>query len=329
MKQTHTRQMPRKRIILSLSAALAVLPLLVHSVPADARAGGGMSMGSRGSRTYSAPPRSATAPYGATPFQQTMTPRSSPSAPYGTATRMPYGAGAAAMMGRPRHPFLSGFAGGLLGAGLFGMMFGHGMFGGGMGGSGIFGLLIQLLLIFFVVRWLVRRFAGNGASGGPVSMPGLSSLTGSSPAQPMGASPATSPQPVITAADYQAFEQALINVQTAWSQQNLGALQHMATPEMVNYFSNQLNELASRGARNVVSDVRFERGDLTESWRENGMDYATVAMRYSLIDITTDMTGRVIDGSSTERTTVTELWTFVRSARGGTWLVAAIQQAAR
>ncbi|MBL7237386.1 Tim44 domain-containing protein [Novacetimonas hansenii] len=326
MKQTLSRQMPRKRIILSLSAALAALPLIVHPVAADARAGGGMSMGSRGSRTYSAPPRTATAPYGATPFQQTMTPRSSPSAPYGMATRMPYGAGAAAMMGRPRHPFLSGFAGGLLGAGLFGMVFGHGMFGGGgMGGSGILGLLIQLLLVFFVVRWLIRRFTGQG--GMPSGLPGLRGGNVSSAAQPMNNAPA--PQVALTAADYQAFQQALVNVQTAWSQQNLGALQHMATPEMVSYFSHQLTDLASRGARNVVSDVRFENGDLTESWQENGMDYATVAMRYSLIDMTTDMTGHVIDGSSTERTVVTELWTFERSSRGGTWLVSAIQQVAR
>ncbi|MCE2579910.1 Tim44 domain-containing protein [Gluconacetobacter entanii] len=329
MKQTHSRPMLRKRIILSLSAALAALPLLVHPVAADARAGGGMSMGSRGSRTYSAPPRTATAPYGATPFQQTMTPRSSPSAPYGAATRMPYGAGAAAMMGRPRHPFLTGFAGGLLGAGLFGMVFGHGMFGSGMGGSGILGLLIQLLLVFFVVRWLIRRFSGQGGSTSS-GLPGLSSLTGGGaaapPQQPVGAG---TQQLVLTAADYQAFQQALINIQTAWSQQNLGALQHMATPEMVNYFSRQLTALASRGARNVVSDVRFENGDLTESWQEGGMDFATVAMRYSLIDMTTDTMGHVIDGSSTERQTVTELWTFERSSRGGMWLLSAIQQTAR
>ena len=321
--------MLRKRIILSLSAALAALPLLVHPVAADARAGGGMSMGSRGSRTYSAPPRTATAPYGATPFQQTMTPRSSPSAPYGATTRMPYGAGAAAMMGRPRHPFLTGFAGGLLGAGLFGMVFGHGMFGSGMGGSGILGLLIQLLLVFFVVRWLIRRFSGQGGSTSS-GLPGLSGLTGGGaaapPQQPVGAG---TQQLVLTAADYQAFQQALINIQTAWSQQNLGALQHMATPEMVNYFSRQLTALASRGARNVVSDVRFENGDLTESWQEGGMDFATVAMRYSLIDMTTDTMGHVIDGSSTERQTVTELWTFERSSRGGMWLLSAIQQTAR
>ncbi|BAK85035.1 Tim44 domain-containing protein [Komagataeibacter medellinensis] len=325
MKKDPSRLMPRKSIVLAASAALTMLPLLAHPHDADARAGGGMSMGSRGSRTYSAPAPSATAPMGAMPFQRTMTPRQ-PDAGYGA--RAPFGAGAGSMaMARPRHPFMSGFMGGLIGAGLFGMVFGHGMFGSGMGGSGFLGLLIQLALVFFLVRWAIRRFSGSGTGGGTLNpfASGGAGPTG-------GPVPQGSTQPVgvaITAADYQAFQQALINIQTAWSQQNVAAMQHMATPEMVSYFNNQLSDLASRGARNVVSDVRFERGDLVESWRENGMDYATVAMQYSLIDITTDMTGRVIDGDPSNRTTVSELWTFVRSAGTGTWLLSAIQQTRR
>ena len=325
MKKNLSRLMPRKSIVLAASAALTMLPLLAHPHDADARAGGGMSMGSRGSRTYSAPAPSQTAPMGAMPFQRTMTPRQ-PDAGYGA--RAPFGAGAASMaMARPRHPFMNGFMGGLIGAGLFGVVFGHGMFGSGMGGSGILGLLIQLALVFFIVRWAIRRFSGGGTGGG------VSSLFSPNARGPVGGgTPQAGGQPVgvaITAADYQAFQQALINIQAAWSQQNVAAMQHMATPEMVSYFNNQLSELASRGARNVVSDVRFDRGDLVESWRENGMDYATVAMQYSMIDITTDATGRVIDGDPANRTSVTELWTFARAAGTGTWLLSAIQQTPR
>ena len=321
--------MPRKSIVLAASAALTMLPLLAHPHDADARAGGGSSMGSRGSRTYSAPAPSQTAPMGAMPFQRTMTPRQ-PDAGYGA--RAPFGAGAGSMaMARPRHPFMSGFMGGLIGAGLFGMVFGHGMFSSGMGGGGFLGLLIQLALVFFIVRWAIRRFSNRGAASGTLN-PFASGATGpaAGPAPQGGTQGGAQPVSVaITAADYQAFQQALINIQAAWSQQNVAAMQHMATPEMVSYFNNQLSDLASRGARNVVSDVRFDRGDLVESWRENGMDYATVAIQYSMIDITTDMTGRVIDGDPANRTSVTELWTFVRSAGTGSWLLSAIQQTPR
>ena len=43
-------------------------------------------------------------------------------------------------------------------------------------------------------------------------------------------------QPVaIGPADYQAFEQILKNVQTAWSASDLNALRSLASPEMVGY----------------------------------------------------------------------------------------------
>ena len=309
----------RRSGILLLGAALAVLPLLPHG--ADARPGGGSSMGSRGSRTYSAPAPTQTSPYGASPMQRSITqpssggyangPSSYPRSPFGAPYGSPYAA-------RP-HPFASGFLGGMLGAGLFGVLFGHGIAGGLTGGGSFFGLLIQLLLLGLLISWLVRRFGGRARQGASIAAPPGYGYGQGGPS-------AAAAQVTITPDDYRAFQRLLMDIQAAWSQQNLPALQHMATPEMVGYFNAQLSDLASRGARNIVSDVRFDHGDLSEAWSENGFDYATVAMRYSMVDITTDMTGRVIDGSSTERVTITELWTFMRPTRGGAWLLSAIQQ---
>ena len=74
-----------------------------------------------------------------------------------------------------------------------------------------------------------------------------------------------------------------------------------------------------------MSDVRLLQGDLAQAWREGNRDYATVAMRFSMIDVTRDASGRVVDGSLLEHVTTTELWTFVRSS-GGQWILSAIQQ---
>ena len=135
------------------------------------------------------------------------------------------------------------------------------------------------------------------------------------------------PPPIeIAPADYQAYEQTLGAVQAAWSRHDLDALRGLATPEMVGYFAEQLADQASRGVRNSVSDVRLIQGDLAQAWSERGRDYASVAMRFSMIDVTRDAAGRVVDGSPAEHVTATELWTFVR-ARGGRWLLSAIQQA--
>ncbi len=95
---------------------------------------------------------------------------------------------------------------------------------------------------------------------------------------------------------------------------------------MVSYFADQLSDYASRGQRNTVTDVRLLSGDLSQAWAEQGRDYATVAMRFAMIDVTRDTTGRIVDGSPTEHVTATELWTFVRS-HGGRWILSAIQQA--
>ena len=114
-------------------------------------------------------------------------------------------------------------------------------------------------------------------------------------------------------------------MQAAWSGGDIAGLQRLATPEMVSYFGEQLAEQSSRGVRNSVTAVNLDRGDLSEAWSEGSREYATVAMRFSMLDVTMDGSGRVVDGSATERVTVTELWTFLRS-RGGKWLLSAIQQ---
>src|SRR6516225_12485605 len=96
------------------------------------------------------------------------------------------------------------------------------------------------------------------------------------------------------------------------------------TPEMLSYFSEQLATNASRGLINRVTDVKLLRGDLAEAWREGNTDYATVAMNFALKDSMVERaSGQTVEGG--EPSEVTELWTFMR-ARGGNWLLSAIQQ---
>jgi predicted lipid-binding transport protein (Tim44 family) len=95
------------------------------------------------------------------------------------------------------------------------------------------------------------------------------------------------------------------------------------TPEMLSYFGDELSRNASRGVVNEISDVKLLQGDLSEAWREGADDYATVAMRYSINDRFVERaSGREVEQGPAE---VIELWTF-RRARGGSWLLSAIQQ---
>jgi predicted lipid-binding transport protein (Tim44 family) len=297
-----------------LTVSLAMTPGL-----ADARAGSGSSMGSRGSMTYSAPPSTNTAPSSASPFQRSMTPQSQPSPGYSSQ----------GFQGAPRSGFMSGLMGGLIGAGIGGMLFGHGFMGGGMGGFGFIGLLLQIFLVVIAVRFIYRLIMGGrrpAFAGGP-NVFARNAMQGSGPGpMPVGGGGAGGPPPVaIAQADYQQFEQLLQGVQAAWTAHDLNGLRAMTTPEMAGYFGEQLSEQVSRGVRNSVTDVRLVSGDLAQAWAEQGREYATVAMRFSMIDATRDAAGRVVDGSASEHVTATEIWTFVRS-RGGQWILSAIQQ---
>ena len=100
---------------------------------------------------------------------------------------------------------------------------------------------------------------------------------------------------------------------------------------MVSYFSQEIAEHARNGVINKVSGVKLLQGDLAEAWRENNDEYATVAMRFSLIDVMQDRaTGRVVSGNPAMPDQATEVWTFVRPVGSGQlgWKLSAIQQAA-
>jgi predicted lipid-binding transport protein (Tim44 family) len=302
-----------------LAAVLAVaLALGMLASAADARVGGGFSSGSRGSRTFAAPPTTSTAPGTAAPIQRSIT--TQPSSP-GTS---PAGGG---LFNRPGGLFggglLGGLAAGFLGAGLFGLLFGHGLFGGLGGFSSMIGLLLQVALVVIVGRllWTMwQRRQQPAFAGGPMLRDAGGTGFGAVPGGGSGANPVE-----ITPTDFDAFERLLGEIQTAFSDEDLQALRARLTPEMLSYFSEQLSENASRGVVNRVSNVKLLQGDLAEAWREGAVEYATVAMRFGLVDKTVDRaSGRLVDGSESPQE-VTELWTFMRTT-GGRWLLSAIQQ---
>jgi predicted lipid-binding transport protein (Tim44 family) len=299
--------------VIALAAVATAVTLIAGD--ADARVGGGGSFGSRGTRTFSAPSATRTAP-SASPIERSITQPSRPStAPFGASRSGLFGGG-----------LFGGLAAGFLGAGLFGLLFGHGFLGGMGGFASFLGLIIQLALIFFVAKlvfaWFSRRNAPAYAGGPTVPQ--------RNPFNPLGAGMvgANAPQGeplTIAPSDYDAFERLLAEVQHAYSQEDLNRLRANVTPEMLSYFSEELTENASRGLVNRVSNVRLLQGDLSEAWREGNAEYATVAMRFALTDSMVDRsTGRVVEGGTPSE--VTEIWTFMRS-RGGDWLVSAIQQA--
>jgi predicted lipid-binding transport protein (Tim44 family) len=320
----------RLRPLLALGAfAAAFVMVLSH---ADARPR--ISAGSRGSHTYSAPPPTATAPT-ARPIERSMT---QPGQPGGGAlaqrpTPAPTPAPAGGLLGRPG--FMGGLFAGFLGAGLLGMLFGHGLTGGLGGFASVLGLMLQIGIVviigYLLWTWWQRRSQPALADG-----PAMHDMSpdGSRPSYGLGgglggsapAAPAAAPDGVgLTPEDFNTFERMLGEIQTAYGAEDLAKLRTLMTPEAVSYSSEEMAANASSGVVNRMSDIKLLQGDLAEAWREDDIDFATVALRYSLVDQMVDRaSGRVVKGGPDE---ATEVWTFMRKHGGGQWMLSAIQQA--
>lgn len=326
-----------KNLFAILALGLTVSVAAVDMAEAR-RAGGGF--GSRGTRTFQAPPSTNTAPTTAAPIERSMTPKTQGAQP-GMA------APAAARPGGLFGGFGRSLMGGLLMGGLLGMMLGGG-FGGAMG---FLGMLLQVALIGGAIMLAMRFFAnrnrtaysapgGSGQSayaapqqpaGPSFQIPKIGSLAGSVPS--VGASAAAPSASAgdeigVTGNDLETFQTILADVQAAYAKEDYAALRRLTTPEAMSYLAEELSDNATNGLKNDVRDVHLLQGDVAEAWREDGMEYATVAMRYESIDVMRDRTtGKVVEGNEQELTETVELWTFVRRP-GTSWQVSAIQSAA-
>lgn len=327
------RRSPSKtKTTLALAAAL----LIAAGSVADARPGGGRSIGSRGSNSYSAPPVTNTAPRQAQPL---------PGPGYNAPSPSPMG------MPQPQRPrfgggLLGGLAAGFLGAGLFGMLTGNGFMGGIGSLFSILGLLVQVALVVIVVKfainWFRRRNQPAMAGGPQFGSQEMFRQAGPRPGEGMGAGaaagfgarPAAQPAPTqpltLAEADFNRFEEMLGEVQLSYGRGDRVSLAQLTTPEIANQFAADLDENARRGVINKVSAPKLLQGDLSEAWSEPGAEYATVAMRFSIVDVTLDKaSGRVVGGDPVRPSEATELWTFMRAPHSGPsgWALSAIQQA--
>ncbi|ATN35370.1 hypothetical protein ACO34A_16325 [Rhizobium sp. ACO-34A] len=316
--------------VLAIGMAVA---LSVADMAEARKASGGF--GSRGTRTFSAPPATRTAPAPAAPIERSMTPNTgaSQAAPSAAQTRQ-QNAQRPGMFGGLLGGIGGGLLGGMLMGGLFGMLMGSG-FGGGFG---FLGLLLQAAVIFFVIRFAMRMFANrqpafSGAGGMARDTQQPSRPSFEIPRMGGGSASAVSSAPRngnpdelgIGQPDLERFEGLLKEMQAAYAAEDYSALRRITTPEAMSYLAEELSENATRGVKNDVRDVHLVQGDVSESWREGNVEYATVAMRYESIDVLRDRNnGSVVSGDPDHPSESTEIWTFVRRA-GTDWQISAIQ----
>ena len=310
-------------VIFSLMALLGGTTLAV--VNAEARAGGGGSLGSRGSRSYSQP----VSPNSLPGQNQQFGPRPFSPSPY--QAPLPSGGG-----------FLRNMAGGLVGGMLGGMLFrslGFGGMGGGYGGGiGLFEIILIGGIIYLVLRMMKGRrdeaatYQNPSAKGGyyepeapRLIMPAYADTAGDLAA---GLSHIRQMDPGF---DEQRFPDVAMDIffkiQGAWMNRDLGGVNSLLTQEMRRIFQEDIDRLLREHRVNRLENIAVRKVEVSEAWQESGQDYVTALIYANLLDYTTDdMSGQVVEGSKSVPVKFEEFWTFTRPVGNNPWQLSGINQ---
>lgn len=317
--------MLRKIVLTGCTALLLALTAgLFIAAEAEARAGGGRSFGSRGTRSYSRPasPSTAPSPYQATP-QQARPANPSPFAQPQTA-----GGG-----------FLRSMAGGIMGGMLGGMLFRSlGFGGGGMGGGGIgmFEILLLAGIGYLIYKFIKakRQTAEQGAYTSYSSLPDTYDVTPQSAqisSQDDRDRGLSHIRQMDAGFDEGKFTDQVMDIffkiQGAWMNRDLASVNPFLADDMRLTFQQDIDRLLSEKKVNRLENIAVRTVEIAEAWQEQGQDYVTALIYANLLDYTTDdATGQVVSGSKTEPVKFEEFWTFTRPVGSGAWKLCGIDQ---
>lgn len=228
-----------------------------------------------------------------------------------------------------RPGLLNGIASGFLNAGLIGLVLGYGIFDELGGIASLVGLFLQLVLICVVARlswlWWRRRTAPETAGLTPRQLADEYVRPLPSRArESQDSMVATGSVPAVTASDRAAFERLFVEVKRAYGSKDLAALRSHVTRDLFDVLSSSLSH-DETGDLEGVSDIRLLDSKLAGHWREGDADFARLSIKFSLAEHLRDNANDHNSvATETRKVEATEVWTFMRRARGD-WRVSAIQ----
>ena len=318
-----------KRAMAITSVVVMLFTMGAWTSDAWARAGGGKSMGNRGSRSASPPAERAAHP-------TSSAPQAGPQA----AAQPPF---------QQRSGWMSGLMGGLTGL-LIGGAIG-GLLFGGLGGGSLFGSIgfLEILLIggllyvgFVYLRRRQQTTASPYGYGTPqeVERPSWPSSSQDTASATMGMAEGESHlarglrhiRQMDWAFDPERFAETasdvFFKVQAAWTARDLSSTRDLLSPEMYETLRKECEALRMAQRINRLDNIALRSAQVTEAWQETGTDFVTVHLLASMLDYTVDEhSGQVYEGSRTTPVRFEEYWTFVRPCGPNAWQLSAIQQA--
>ncbi|MYZ46818.1 Tim44/TimA family putative adaptor protein [Propylenella binzhouense] len=116
----------------------------------------------------------------------------------------------------------------------------------------------------------------------------------------------------------------------AYAEGDRATLRNLLAPEVLESFTGAISEREARQERTETTFVGIEEAKITAADLVEGR-FARVSVRFvaSLISVTRDKAGTVVDGDPTEVQTIRDIWTFSRDvdARDPNWKLVATEPA--
>jgi predicted lipid-binding transport protein (Tim44 family) len=309
-----------------------------------ARAGGGGSLGSRGSRSFSAPQMPSSRP-SISPGMSSPNPGSPGQNSYTTPATPPSGGIFS------RSPFMQGLAGGLAGGMLGSLLFGGSgnAYPGGLdrggGGVGLLDLLILGGLLYLAYRFFRRQREQSAAASheyrdasgtqGYSELPHAEPAYGSGATQRLGSGELEEGLAQIKRYDptfdeerfKETAQDLFFRTQAGWTNRRLEGIESILTGEMAELFRREFEAMKERGVVNRLENIAIRKVELTEAWQDAGKDYITALFTANLLDYLEDeKTREVVEGDKLNPVKFKEFWTFCRDMSSQAWQLSAVNQ---
>lgn len=106
------------------------------------------------------------------------------------------------------------------------------------------------------------------------------------------------------------------HMQVAWQTQNMDKVKHLVTSELHQTYQLMLNDMKSRGERNIIKDIRFTGINIIscEDFKDNSKDRYVAHIKGTILDYTVhEPTKKIIKNPDQTCETFTDTYHFVRA----------------
>lgn len=200
------------------------------------------------------------------------------------------------------NPIFKYLIGGLIFGALLSLLLGYGLH---FSTPGLLEIILIIGIIYLLFRFLSKRREEPAYATGTTLSPSISQIGNLSQ----------------TSSDIYINEDLIINltrstfydIQKAWSEGDLTEVKNFLTGRMYNYLENQLQELKSKGLKNIIKDPKIDNIEIVHVEEESNK-VVIVKIDAHIIDYIVDKDDNIVEGNKYNPVYFTEYWAFVGKA---------------